>query len=443
MHRRLSATEIPDFEAARLLAVGGVFMAAALAGCGGADSPAAAAGEGVRVNGTSSTDVSAPEAQPLGGDALVEDEVAVGGSCASRVAAETFTSAVCSCEDTNVAGYLRTRSFRSGPASSAAASSLTGSSAAARGAIQAPGSVGVNQDYITAGYAEVAGSFTIAGERDIGFGGYLKAGEDVRANPAFDVAGVVDVGRDAFLKSDARVFGRVAIGRDLYMQAGSDISGIAFVDVGGQRRTEAVTVEAPCPCAPEQLIDVAALVQAAQSDNDNALVGLEPDDLNVVIGIGSEVTLPRGRFFVNQLGGVGSLTLHVTGKAALFVADDLVATGLFRVKLEPDAELDVFVRDNLIVTGAASFGDPARPSATRIYVGGTGNVAIAGASAFVGNLYAPSANILVGGYGQVDGSLFGKNIAAAGFLDLGYDESVRDVGQDCPPIEPGDIPRIR
>jgi hypothetical protein len=303
--------------------------------------------------------------------------------------------------------------------------------------------VGVNGDYVTAGYADVSGSFVIAGTRDIAFGGYLKAGEDVRVNPALDVAGLVEVGRDAFLKNDARVFGKVDIGRDLYLEPGSDFSGIAVIDVGGQRRSEPVQVAAPCACAPEQIIDVAALVAGARDDNDNAAAGLDPDDLNAVVGIGAEATLPGGRFFLHQLGGVGSLTLHVTGNTALFVEDDLVATGLFRVDLAPDAELDVFVRDNLVVTGAAVFGDPERPSATRIYVGGTGDVAIAGASAFVGNLYAPQANILVGGFGQVQGSLFGKNIVAAGFLDLGYDASIRDGGEECPPLEPGDIPRIR
>ena len=70
-------------------------------------------------------------------------------------------------------------------------------------------------------------------------------------------------------------------------------------------------------------------------------------------------------------------------------------------------------------------------------------MAIAGASAFVGNLYAPAANVLVGGVGKVYGSLFGKNIVAAGFLDLGYDLSVRDGGRDCPPVDAGDIPRIQ
>ena len=63
-------------------------------------------------------------------------------------------------------------------------------------------------------------------------------------------------------------------------------------------------------------------------------------------------------------------------------------------------------------------------------------------AAFVGNLYAPTANILVGGYGQIYGSLFGKNISAAGFLSVGYDAAIQTGGKDCPPAA-GEVPRIR
>lgn len=410
-------------------------------GCGGGDAEgrpgggASPNGEGPVAEGpesSASVEGSVPGAQSPATDALFDDEPALGGSCAPRLGAETFTSAVCSCQDTTVAGYLKTESFAS-----------SGRELLDAPGILAPGSVSVNGNYATAGYADVSGSFTVAGDRDIAFGGYLRAGEDVRVGPGLDVAGLVDVGRDAFLKRDSRVFGRVEIGRDLYLDAGAALNGIAIVDVGGERRTEVVTIESPCACASEQVIDVAALVGAAETDNDNDRIGLDVDELSAVVGIGAEATLPGGRYFINQLGGLGSLTLHVTGKTALFVGDDVLATGAFRVELGPDAELDLFVRDNLVITGTALFGDSARPSATRVYVGGTGDVAIAGASTFVGNLYAPSANILVGGLGRVRGALFGKNVIAAGFLDLGYDASIREAGEECPPLAPTDIPRIR
>ena len=120
---------------------------------------------------------------------------------------------------------------------------------------------------------------------------------------------------------------------------------------------------------------------------------------------------------------------------ALHVEDDFFVGPLFSVTLDPDAEVDIFVRDNLVLAGAAVLGDPARPSATRIYVGGTGDIAVAGLNPFAGNLYAPTANVLVGGIGKVFGSLFGKNVIAAGLLDVGFDESVRD-GVECTPPEP-------
>jgi hypothetical protein len=393
-------------------------------GCGSADDPESI-GSGdsdVAANG----DAPAPPAGSPGNQLPSPDDVVIAGACAGKVAEETFASALCSCEDTNVAGYLKTRSFQPGDSGEPE---------------RLGGSVGVNRNYITNGYADVGASFTVAGPRDVLFGGLLKAGQDLLLNPAANVAGVIEVGRDAWLTDDVRAFGRVAIERDLYATAGVGFRGIALVDVGGDEHTQAVSVAPPCACGAGEIIDVSALVADGQSDNDNAAVGLDPDALNASIGA-VEVTLPAGRYFVHQIGGVGAMRLNITGKTAIFVEDDVIATGAFAIDLAPDAELDLFVRDNFVITGAARFGDRARPSATRVYVGGTGDIAIAGYAAFVGNLYAPTANIVIGGYGQIYGSLFGKNINAAGFVSVGYDEGILATGDDCPPSQT-DVPRIR
>jgi hypothetical protein len=358
--------------------------------------------------------------------AVPADEVPVAGSCASRVAAETFTSALCSCEDTSVAGFLRTRSFRSalGPD----APELPG------------GNVGVNRDYLTGGYADVGGSFAVAGPRDVVFAGFLQVGEHLRFNPAFDVGGFVDVTRDAWLGGSLRAIGSIGIGGDLIRAPNSGFFGVAFMRVGGSERREAFTVAAPCACAPEQLLDVGGLITEARATNDNANIGLDPHALDLVVGAGTALTLPGGRYYLNQIGGIGALRVRISGKVALFIDDDFAAAALFRLALDPGAEVDVFVRDNLVLAGAAVLGDPARPSATRIYVGGEGDIAIAGLNAFAGNVYAPRANVLVGGVGRVFGSLFGKNIVAAGFLEVGYDASIRDGGEDCPPPNGGSPP---
>lgn len=355
-------------------------------------------------------------------EARVPDgEVPVAGTCGSSVAADTFRGALCSCENTSVAGFLRTRSFRSSDGDTAPE--------------QLGGSVGVNDDYLTGGFADVGGRFTVAGDLPVLFGGFLQTGEDLLFAPSFDVAGFVDVGRDARLGGGLVAVGSIDIARDLYRAPNTSSFGLALLRVGGSRHTEDVTVAPPCACAPEQLLDVAGLVVEARTVNDNASIGLDPHSLDLVAGVGTILTLPTGRFYVHQIAGAGALRIHVTGKAALFVDDDLIAGGLFRLSVDPGAELDVFVKDNLVLAGAALLGDPKRPSATRFYVGGTGDIALAGLNAFAGNVYAPTANVLVGGVGRVFGSLFGKNILAAGVLDVGYDASIGDTPEGCPPVD--------
>src|SRR5262245_52110278 len=97
----------------RFVRLAGCAAALVLGACGsGAGDGSAGVGEDV--GGGESLGAQGSPARGVVGDGLVE-EVAVGETCAPRVAAETFASAVCSCEDMRVAGYLRTTSFRSGP----------------------------------------------------------------------------------------------------------------------------------------------------------------------------------------------------------------------------------------------------------------------------------------------------------------------------------------
>ncbi len=339
--------------------------------------------------------------------------------CGPPLPTRAFSSALCSCEDTSVAGFLRTRSFQS--------------SAGEQTPERLGGTVGVNRSYITGGLADVGGSFAVAGTRDVLFGGVLQVGEDLRFNPAFDVAGIVQVGRDAAFASSLRAAGVIDIGRDLYRDPGTRFLGLALLSVGGEQFSEEVSVAPPCACDAGEIVDVPALVAEARTNNDNAAIELDSNEIDLVVGIGRVLALPTGRYHLHQIAGAGALDLHIEGRVSLFVDDDFYAGGLFRVSLAPDAEFDLFVEDDFALAGAAVIGDPTRPAATRIYVGGTGDIAIAGLNLFAGNVYAPRANVLVGGVGRVLGSLFGKNIIAAGFLDVGYDESVREGNPVCPP----------
>jgi hypothetical protein len=412
------------------IALLGIFTALA---CGHAERPSTISGDGPSTAGASASDdgsidewaydsssVPCPKSAPsvLG---TSRSELSSSPLCRPTTGARTFSRALCSCEDTNVAGFLHTRSFRS--------------RTDAAGTERLGGSVGVNRSYITGGLADIGGSFVVSGERDILFGGLLAVGGELRFEPAFDVAGMVSVGGDAHLRRSLRAIGLIGIHGDLYRSAESQFLGLALVDVAGERHTAPVDVEAPCACGEGERVNVAAAVAAAREDNDNAEVGLDPHGLDLAVGIGRALTLPSGRYYVHQVGSLGAIELAIDGKVELYVGDDFLAGPLFAVTLAPGAELDLFVQDNFALAGAAVLGDPRRPAATRIYVGGTGDIAVAGLNAFAGNLYAPTANVLVGGVGKVFGSLFGKNIVAAGLLDVGFDESVL-AGVECSEPEP-------
>ena len=64
---------------------------------------------------------------------------------------------------------------------------------------------------------------------------------------------------------------------------------------------------------------------------------------------------------------------------------------------------------------------------------GTHTVTLIGASGFVGNVYAPNAEITAVGDTEVYGSLYGGSISMPGYLSIHYDRSILDVNRDCPP----------
>src|SRR4051794_33911063 len=91
--------EVPSFTAF-LCALG--LCTGALA-CGSADSGSLERASGSSTQGPNAP--LAPSAAPGQSSALAEDPPLLGGACTGQVAEQTFASALCSCEDTNIAGY--------------------------------------------------------------------------------------------------------------------------------------------------------------------------------------------------------------------------------------------------------------------------------------------------------------------------------------------------
>lgn len=337
-------------------------------------------------------------------------------ACTGAVAERVFGNAICSCGDTTVAGFLHTRSFDSADGDPAVLD-------------DSGGPVGVNRTYVTSGYADVGGTFVVAGADSLAFAGFLRAGGDLRLGGDAEAAGYIDVARDAWLAGDVTVPGYVAIHRDLHQPAGRSM--LTVLDVAGETRSEPFTVAPPCPCAPSEIIDVRRVVADARGANDNAAIGLDPGALANVVGVGVEIELPCGRFYLDAIGGLGGITLRLDGHTAIFVDGDVEAIGALDVVLGPRGELDLFIAGDLKTIGAGSFGDRRRPAASRIYVDGDGEVALTGAAEFVGNLYAPGSRITSIGAAFVHGSIFGREIEIPGALSVVYDRQILEVGDDC------------
>jgi hypothetical protein len=338
---------------------------------------------------------------------------ATGGSCTAPPA-NPFVASLCSCTDVRVAGYLSTSSDPANPTA---------------------GGVGANGGLFLEGYARTSGSLKVAGAQPLGFYGYLQTGGDLAANGPVEMvktgfdAGYLSVDGSASVAGDISLLGYAKIGGDLTQPAGSKTP--VVLDVGGARHVASVEVAPPCACDPGQVLDIAGMIAGARAQNDNAAIGLAMGALSDVIGV-RELILPDGEFYVDSIGGIGVLEVHVTGRSALFVGGDVNSTGLLNVKIDPGGELDLYIGGDLRSIGAGVLGPLDRPGVSRVYVAGSGDITLVGATGFAGNVYAPHAAIRGIGATVVRGSLFGRSIEIPGYLEVGYDARVQ--GTDCEPI---------
>lgn len=339
-------------------------------------------------------------------------------TCTGALAERLFRYAVCTCENVTAAvSGFRTSAFDS------------------RGGMpgddESGAAVGINTTFGHVGGLDIGGSLTVAGSEGFAsIGAGLEIRGDLKTNGDYRFAGGSHIARSAWVGGLSGV-GQLTIGGDLY-----GTSPGLFVEVAGAVDPTPVAVESPCACGDDEILDVGAVVADALDNNHNADVDLAPDALVNLIGH-TERELPCGRFYLDGIGGIGSLTLRIEGRTALFIGGNVDAVGGINVELGPEGELDIFVAGSMRLVGAAQFGSPDRPAATRIYVGGEGEIALAGAGDFVGNLYAPRAPVRTVGAAEVYGSVFAKQLFAAGEVSVHYDRAIQHAGDECiiPPPE--------
>ncbi len=328
-----------------------------------------------------------------------------GTDCAGRIAASALTRALCVCDDVGLAGRLR-------------ADTLDRANA---------GAVGVNGSLSMAGELR-AGTLDVG--EGVGLAGDAQVLGDARIGGSLGAEGLFQVGRDLWLVGDVvtrQPDTQIVVGRDLHQPAGR---GHDRASVSGIVVDAPFTLDAPCACDEASLVDVGAIVREASSHNDMAALGIAPDALEPIVGR-VQVDLPGGRIYFDAIRGAADVDLIVRGKTALFIGGDLSLAGSLVVTLAPGAELDLYVGGRVSLAGEIALAPESRPSASRLWVAGTGEIDLAGSGRFVGNLYAPRAELSAAGGMDIVGSAFVGTVSVAGELSVRYDGAILDAGDRC------------
>jgi len=334
------------------------------------------------------------------------------GVCTGDLAAVLFRHAVCGCASLSLSGELATDGFDSRIAPYAPGG-LGGDVADDLG-LDSAARMTIGGDLMVAGAEGVEGGATVDVLGDLASGGLLG-----RSSTAITVGGA------------ARVAGNVSV-------ASLDVAGTLTTAPGttasgaitaGATSTAAVTVPPLCRCDD---LDVAAVIAEHAASNHNGEIDLAPDAL---VGVTGDATLelPCGRFYLDEVRGTGAgtVTVRATGRTALFIAGNITLEQDLAIELAPAAELDLFIAGNVQSAGALRVGDPARPSALRIYVASDGTIGVGAGSSFAGNLYAPHSDLSAAAPLEIFGAVVVRHLLGAGTITVHHDLAIDDAGAAC------------
>jgi hypothetical protein len=332
--------------------------------------------------------------------------------CTAGLAQVAFRYALCTCDGYTSDHALTTDAFDGTQGPYDPAHPLAG------------GSVGSNGNVNATGPMTIGGSLWASDATGLTTNAAIAAAGELHAQGEAHTGPTLGVGTDAWLANGLQTSGDVTIAGTLHVPAS------APVDVGGTKSIGAVadgpvSVPPACDCDPAARVDVAGLVESYRNANDDAAAGVDPTLLeNVTAPLAA--TLPCGRIFFTRVGAGAAVHLTAQGRVAVFVGGDLSASSDFQIDVPGGSEVDLFVEGGVTVGGAFLVGSPANPARARTYVGGTGTVNLQGASQLAGNLYAPQAELVLGGSAATTlfGSIFAARLSASADLTVHFDEAV-------------------
>lgn len=353
-----------------------------------------------------------------GGPPVDVDGFPDGPECIGGVVETTFRWAVCSCQDIDLFNPLLTDAYDSteGPY-------VPG---------QLGGGVGLNGGFTNSNPSAIFGDLWASSST----GGVLTANmttihQDLHSGGPLTVGNPFIVGEDAFVVGDVSTSASIDIAGALHMPAGTTITG--DVEAVGGVITEPVIIPPACDCAPDEIIPVAGIVAAHRTNNDNALIGLDPlalADVNQPL----RLELPCGRYYLDGIDTQSPLVISAMGRTALFVDGDILTSAPLAFVVGPAGELDIFVFDKLTTSAKMSIGSPNYPALTRVYLGGVGtSLTITNDVLYGGFLYLARGRFQASNPITVYGGIIAGEFRNSGSTTIHYDRQVLESGDVCPP----------
>jgi hypothetical protein len=288
------------------------------------------------------------------------------------------------------------------------------------------GSIGVNGAFYPIS-TSIGGSAWVHGSNGIPLNGELEIGGNLHDQGQLDGAYSVTVDGDAYVLGPVHVNSISA--KTLTV---SPTSTVMTVDPPPPFTQKAVVLPVPCDCTRPPL-DIAALVNAHATDNDNAALGLDAKESFRSINGSVELTLPCGRYYAEAFYAPNPITLTISGPVELYVKGSMVTDGPGTIDIQFTAggEIDLFVEKGFSTKGHVQIGWPTAPARTRVYAGGGDTLFFGGITTLGASLYAPEGELVTNGSFEVFGAMLVGRVSAGGSVALHYD---RELARDsCTP----------
>jgi hypothetical protein len=296
--------------------------------------------------------------------------------------------------------------------------------------VDAWGALGVNDGLNSRGPGAVDGSVWVAGQSGI----------------TFNAAGTFDVGGSLHdqgvligavrvqIASDAEIGGNVSVDTlevtgSLRTPAGTSVQASGGESVGA-RETGVVAVAPPCGCGADARLPIADAIAARRLRNDNANGGLDAFELDGFEGA-RLVELSCGNYHWARLAGSGALDLTVRGNVSIFVDGEVGLDDAFRLHLDDDATLDLYVEGDFRVNGQLELGGAGEAGRVRVFIAGNGTILLGAEAVVAGPLFATDASLVAQRSLEIFGGLYVRRAAPEGALVVHHDPTIRALFEAC------------